>query len=583
MQQPLKSAVASADQTDVQQRRYGRFTASTAVFVLLSTLLMCGLAFVAIGRLQNDATASRDAERQLVTLRLEMSQIQDVPWGAGDGDNTNDVVNELRGDRNQIEQAIEHLRRGGGFAEHDAILIPFRRTMTALWQILNAVSTGHDAQTGAPSELAARQTAVADRELQRAATRYRANSVRSLTEARIGTAVVITVLFGAFAAFFWRSARARAHAESLAVQNRTLAAANRADAITDALTGLPNRRALIADLDRACGDEGTEQTLLVLLDLDGFKHYNDTFGHPAGDGLLSRLGHQLAAATDGIGTPYRLGGDEFCVVARLGHGADPLAIACSAAAALSETGAGFQIGSSYGAALIPSEGATASEALTVADERLYLQKRARHVPASRQSADVLLALLAERSSDLGRHCGVVALRGAATARLLGLSDEQVAQVQLAGELHDVGKAAVPDAILSKQGPLDAAEWEFMNRHPLIAERIVRAAPSLAHTAEVVRAHHERYDGTGYPDGLAGAAIPLGARIIAVSDAFDAMVSARPYRRALSATAALTELRRHAGSQFDPDVIEAFIAAMEGVDPKGSDNELASGPQTAAAA
>jgi diguanylate cyclase (GGDEF)-like protein len=559
--------------------RVGRFTAATAAAVLLCTLAMSSLAILAIGRLQADATTSRDAERQLVTLRLELSQIQDVPWGAspGDGDKPQDVANELTGDQQQIQQTIDRLSRGEGLPERAAILTPFHRTMTALWQIFRAVSTGHDDQTGEPSDLAARQTAVADRALQRAAKRYRAHSVRSLGEARIGSAVVIMVLFGGFAAFFWRSARARRRAESLAAENRRLAAANRAEAITDAMTGLPNRRALITDLDRAC-TTGAEQTLLVLLDLDGFKQYNDTFGHPAGDALLTRLAQQLAAAADGLGTAYRMGGDEFCVLARIGPGTDPHAITCAAAASLSDTGPGFRIGSSYGAVLIPSEAASTSDALRLADQRLYRHKRSGRVPASRQSADVLLALLAERSTELGRHCGAVSVRATATARRLGLTDEQVDLVRLAGELHDVGKAAIPDAILSKRGPLDGAEWAFMNRHPLIAERIVRAAPSLAHTAEVVRAHHEHYDGSGHPDGLPGAAIPLGARIIAVSDAFDAMISERPFRPAASVPAALAELRRRAGSQFDPAVVAAFAAGMTEFDGNDSANGVAPGPQ-----
>jgi HD-GYP domain-containing protein (c-di-GMP phosphodiesterase class II) len=133
---------------------------------------------------------------------------------------------------------------------------------------------------------------------------------------------------------------------------------------------------------------------------------------------------------------------------------------------------------------------------------------------------------------------------------------------LAAELHDVGKAAIPDAILDKPGALDLKEWDFISRHTLIGERIIRAAPALAHVAELVRASHERFDGTGYPDALCGEEIPLGARIIAVCDAFDAMVSVRVYRRTVSSQEAVEELRRCAGTQFDPQVVETFCGVLQ---------------------
>ena len=129
-------------------------------------------------------------------------------------------------------------------------------------------------------------------------------------------------------------------------------------------------------------------------------------------------------------------------------------------------------------------------------------------------------------------------------------------------MHDIGKAAIPDTILEKPGPLDPQEWAFVRRHTEIGERILAAAPALIRIAPIVRSTHERLDGNGYPDGLAGEEIPLPARIVSVADAFDAMVTERPYRRALSPGAALAELRRCAGTQFDPDVVEAFAAVVE---------------------
>jgi HD-GYP domain-containing protein (c-di-GMP phosphodiesterase class II) len=143
-----------------------------------------------------------------------------------------------------------------------------------------------------------------------------------------------------------------------------------------------------------------------------------------------------------------------------------------------------------------------------------------------------------------------------------MSDEQRTAVRQAAALHDIGKAAVPDAILNKPGPLSEDEWVFMRRHTVIGERIMQAAPALAAAAPLVRSSHERFDGAGYPDALAGREIPLGASVIAVCDAYDAMVSDRPYRAALTHAEALAELQRCAGTQFDPAVVRAFVAASE---------------------
>jgi putative nucleotidyltransferase with HDIG domain len=147
------------------------------------------------------------------------------------------------------------------------------------------------------------------------------------------------------------------------------------------------------------------------------------------------------------------------------------------------------------------------------------------------------------------------------ARRLGLSDTDADAVRLGALLHDVGKLAIPDRILDKPGALDPYEWEFMRRHTLIGQRILEGAPALRDVGELVRSSHERVDGQGYPDGLRGTEIPAGARIIAVCDAFDAMTRARPHRAAMTAAAALAELQRCAGTQFDPEVVHAFADAL----------------------
>jgi two-component system, cell cycle response regulator len=343
--------------------------------------------------------------------------------------------------------------------------------------------------------------------------------------------------------------------------NAAMLAVTRREALTDALTGLGNRRALINDLERLLPTATADApVVLALFDLDGFKHYNDCYGHPAGDDLLVRLGGNLARRVAGHGRAYRMGGDEFCALLSPRLARPPL-VAQHAAAALRERGEGFDIGSSYGFVVAPDEGVDPAEALRLADQRMYAQKHGGRPSAGSQSRDVLLRALAERNPDLGEHLSTVAELAVAVARKLGLSPSEIEQVRHAADLHDVGKVAIPDAILDKPGPLDDDEWAFMRRHTIIGERIVAAAPDLLDVAPLVRASHERHDGRGYPDGLAGPEVPLGARIVAVCDSFDAMVADRPYRRALPHAEALAELDRCAGAQFDPHVVAAFREAL----------------------
>jgi diguanylate cyclase (GGDEF)-like protein len=326
---------------------------------------------------------------------------------------------------------------------------------------------------------------------------------------------------------------------------------------SDSLTGLPNRRSLMADLDALFADGEPPRSVLALFDLNGFKTYNDTFGHPAGDALLARLGRRLDSAMAGRATAYRLGGDEFCLLASASSD-ERAALEAAAAAALSDHGQGFSITASSGSVLIPSEAATVSGAMRIADQRMYARKQSSRASAMRQSKDVLLQALRERHPDLGGQLDQVAELVEPLARALEMPDPEVDVLLGAAELHDVGKVAIPDAILNKPGALDEAEWGFIHRHTLVGQRIVSAAPVLAGVGELIRSSHERWDGGGYPDGLAGEDIPLGARIIAVCEAYEAMTSGRAYRRrALAPAEAAAELRRCAGTQFDPIVVAAF--------------------------
>ncbi|MFI5121636.1 MAG: HD domain-containing phosphohydrolase [Vicinamibacteria bacterium] len=337
-------------------------------------------------------------------------------------------------------------------------------------------------------------------------------------------------------------------------ENRALLGAVRHDAVTDALTGLANRRSLMTDLTRAA--EGSREVVFAIFDLDGFKAYNDSFGHPAGDLLLRRLGENLADAVAPQGRAFRLGGDEFCVLVPGGPERVDGVLAI-AGAALSEQGEGFRITASSGAVVLPGEATDPTEALRTADTRMYTAKGLRSSSAQRQTHDVLVRVLREREPMLGAHLRGVARLAAEVGRVTRLDAEELDSVIRAAELHDIGKIAIPDKILHKAGPLDEVEWELMRTHTMIGERILAAAPAMNPVAALVRSSHERWDGAGYPDGLAAEEIPLGSRVIFVCDAFDAMTERRAYRDPLSPQQALAELRRCAGTQFDARLVDLF--------------------------
>jgi diguanylate cyclase (GGDEF)-like protein len=332
---------------------------------------------------------------------------------------------------------------------------------------------------------------------------------------------------------------------------------------TDPLTGLRNRRQLVLDLDSACQQAPADghRFALALFDLDGFKGYNDSFGHLPGDALLRRLAQKLAVVAGERSTVYRLGGDEFCMLTRVGPDEEADDTARRGAAALSEEGEGFAIGASYGCVVLPDEAHTSADALAAADLRMYARKNASRPSASRQTTDVLLRVQSERYPSLGPHVSEVGQLAAATGERLGLPEHQLRLLRQAAELHDVGKIAIPDAVLDKPGKLTDDEWALMREHTVIGERILAAAPALHDVAGIVRASHERFDGHGYPDGLGGDQIPLEARIINAADAVCAMTSDRPYHTARSYEGALDELRRCSGGQFDPVVVDALIRVV----------------------
>lgn len=247
---------------------------------------------------------------------------------------------------------------------------------------------------------------------------------------------------------------------------------------------------------------------------------------------------------------YRMGGDEFCAL--LPGGDEGEALLTAAAAALAARGDGFAISCSMGSVRLPEETDDVGEALRLADQRMYAHKNGvRRSGAAEEVKRALLSALAQRDPGLSDHVSDVADLAEHTARAMGCDPGLVERVRIAAELHDIGKMAIPEAILAKTGALTDQEWALMHQHTVAGERIIAASPALADVAPLVRSSHERWDGGGYPDGLAGEDIPPGACIVSVCDSYHAMTSDRSYRRAMSEEVALAELRAGAGDPVCP--------------------------------
>ncbi|HEV2785195.1 MAG TPA: diguanylate cyclase [Solirubrobacteraceae bacterium] len=351
----------------------------------------------------------------------------------------------------------------------------------------------------------------------------------------------------------------------------------------DPLTGLWNRRRFEQDiayqLDRCRRYD--ETAALVLMDIDGFKQVNDGLGHLAGDEVLCALGEALSSRLRSTDRAARLGGDEFAVLL-LGVEADAVErVATDLAADLSAAVTAVQeratLAISVGTTLLDRTTGGVNEALEAADRAMYAVKQDRtrrggtpappapDVGTSVEMASLraLLAAVNARDSYTAMHSREVVTLARGVARRLGLDDAKTSEAEHIALLHDLGKIAIPDAILRKAGPLTSHEQMLMRQHPVVGAQILGSMPELAHLAPAVRAEHERWDGTGYPDGLAGEEIPIASRIALVCDAYHAMTSNRPYRRAMSAAAAREEIRREAGAQFCPYATAALLEVLAG--------------------
>jgi two-component system cell cycle response regulator len=325
----------------------------------------------------------------------------------------------------------------------------------------------------------------------------------------------------------------------------------------DPVTGLATHDRLVADLQEAV-DAGDERVLtLYLFSLDGFKDYNDAYGDACGDALLEWLARKLRDAVGSYGNVYRMRGGSFALLA-VGSERFTSSLCASAASALSESGDGFQIYCDVGQAALPAEAPSPGAALELAARRASKHGSERHVKSGRRApADAIEARRLVRSRN------DVATLATATARRLGVPEAEIETIEDAIHLCDVGNVAVPRAVLGYPGKINGPEWQFILLHTLVGERLLAGPLGMESVARLVRYSHERWDGSGYPHGLAGGSIPLGSRIVFVCSAFGDMTSDRPHHAALDPADALAQLERGAGSQFDPAVVAAFCAELAG--------------------
>jgi diguanylate cyclase (GGDEF)-like protein/putative nucleotidyltransferase with HDIG domain len=355
-------------------------------------------------------------------------------------------------------------------------------------------------------------------------------------------------------------------------------------AMTDPLTELRNHRAFQEDLARELQRAGRsgEPVALVLMDVDELKAVNDAHGHQAGDERLQALAAAIRSAQRATDGGYRIGGDEFAVILPGARALGAMEFA-QRVRTLTRDGA-------HGVAFTATAGIAEAQGLRSRDEivreadvALIGAKRVHQDVAiyapdlelaagadadavedehhTRTLASALARAVDAKDSYTRSHCQTVSQLAATIATELGFTGERLSRMRLAGLLHDVGKIGVPDAILNKPAKLTDEEYEVMKRHSLLGCDIVQAA-DMPVEARWVRHHHERFDGRGYPDELAGEDIPLESRIILVADAYEAMTSDRPYRKAPGEEVAVAELRKHAGAQFDPQVVAALCRVLD---------------------
>jgi diguanylate cyclase (GGDEF)-like protein len=352
---------------------------------------------------------------------------------------------------------------------------------------------------------------------------------------------------------------------------------------SDPLTGLPLSATLeprlVPEIERS--KRYSRPLTVAAVDIDGFRAINKHRGRKVGDEVLMAVARLLSELTRASDFVSRSGADEFVIVMPETHAVEALQAFERIFLELEALRVGEieSVPVSVGVAEW-ERGQTGEQLISAAGARIEVARamgggRAAAADAPDQAdafaeggarGDVIAALaeaLVERDRYTGEHSESVVDLVERVARALALDTREIDQIKAAALLHDIGKVAIPDDVLNKPGPLDAEEWKVMHEHPVIGERILRAIPGMGSIARIVRHEHERFDGGGYPDGISGEQIPIGARIILACDAYHAMTSDRPYRKGMSHADAIAELVAHAGTQFDPQVTEMLIGALYG--------------------
>jgi len=358
----------------------------------------------------------------------------------------------------------------------------------------------------------------------------------------------------------------------------------------DELTGLFNRRHFEERLKEEVSRHSRYGDVfsIFMLDLDNFKAYNDTYGHPAGDNLLSQMGKIIKGSVRNIDRAFRYGGDEFVIILPQTTREDAYVVAERVRVQIDKAMGkqAIAVTCSIGLSNYPMDGVVADELIDVADNALYHAKRAggnqillssnvlsepldeggmHGAYAKRNGLSAVYALVsAVEAKDpyIYGHSKKVNTYAVALAEAIRLPPDEVANVSTAALLHDIGKIGIPDKVLNKKGKLNEEDWKAIKAHPKLGATIIRNIPHLVPCVNSILHHHERWDGGGYPEGLKGEEIPIEARILAIADTFEAMTSARPYRPALSLEEIIKELRKGAGLQFDPKLVEVFIGIVE---------------------
>ena len=329
----------------------------------------------------------------------------------------------------------------------------------------------------------------------------------------------------------------------------------------DELTGLFNRRyfeEIIHEIDRP----ENLPISIIMGDVNGLKITNDTFGHLEGDQLLKKVGEiigQTCTAFDRESISARWGGDEFVILLPKTEvrQAEALVAQINRAASLTKMNH-MTVSASFGCGEKTNETESLPDALKDAEKHMYERKVMESESVRGTLITTMMNALYEKSSDEALHSRRVSFLSRKIGRAMRLPEATVSELSIIGLLHDIGKIAVSESILNQEERLTEEEWETIKKHPEIGYRILKSSGEISCLAEHVLSHHERFDGKGYPAGLKGNEITLPARIVAVADSFDAMTSKRPYNRPLSVDEALEEIRRNSGTQFDPQVVHAFI-------------------------